>query len=94
MILATCGSTGIPFSRMMQALAALPAADLHVQHGTAAPPSCARADAYLPFGVILENVEQANVVVSHAGVGTIMCSLRAKNAPILFSEAAEVWRNG
>jgi len=83
-IFATCGSSPMPFERMMQALRALRADDLHVQHGPATPPPCARADQFLPFGRMVEMIEEADVVVSHAGVGSIMCALRAGHLPIVF----------
>ncbi len=84
MIFATCGSSEIHFDRMMAALAALPAAELHVQHGPATPPECASAHPYLPFGDLVEKIEMADVVVSHAGVGTILCAIRAGHTPIIF----------
>jgi UDP-N-acetylglucosamine transferase subunit ALG13 len=83
-IFATCGSSPAPFDRMMKALGALPADDLHVQHGPATPPPCAQADEFLPFGRMVELIEGADVVVSHAGVGSIMCALRAGHVPIVF----------
>jgi UDP-N-acetylglucosamine transferase subunit ALG13 len=82
-IFATCGSTEFGFVRMMEALATLPAADLHVQHGPATPPACAAAFAFLPFGRILEEMERADVVVSHAGVGSILCAVRLGHVPII-----------
>lgn len=84
MIFATCGSSPAPFERMMRALAALPPDDLHVQHGPATPPLCARTDEFVPFGRMVELIEAASVVVSHAGVGSIMCALRAGHVPIVF----------
>lgn len=84
MIFATCGSSPAPFERMMKALAALPPDDLHVQHGPATPPPCAQADDFLPFGRMVELIESADVVVSHAGVGSIICALRAGHVPIVF----------
>ena len=84
MIFATVGSSCAPFKRMMTALAALPPDDLHVQHGPATPPSCARADEFLPFGQMAELIEGADVVVSHAGVGSIMCALSAGHVPVVF----------
>lgn len=69
---------------MMKALAALPPDDLHVQHGPATPPLCARADAFVPFGRMVELVESADIVVSHAGVGSIICAMRAGHVPIVF----------
>ncbi|MCA1682453.1 MAG: hypothetical protein LC685_00375 [Actinobacteria bacterium] len=84
MIFATCGSSHLPFDRMMRALAALPIHELHVQYGPATPPSCAWSRAYLPFDGMLEKIEAASVVISHAGVGSIICALRAGHVPILF----------
>lgn len=84
MIFATCGSSGIPFRRMMLALRELPPAELHVQHGPVPPPPCARAYPYLPFGDLLRLAEQADVYVSHAGVGSILCALRTGRVPIVF----------
>lgn len=84
MIFATCGSSHLPFERMMRALSALPADELYVQHGPADPPRCATATAYLSFGEMLEQIERADVVVSHAGVGSIMCALRAGHVPVIF----------
>lgn len=84
MIFATCGSTPFAFERMMQALAALPADDLVVQHGPNVPPPCARAYDFLPFGEIVELMREADAVISHAGVGSIMCALQAGHHPIVF----------
>lgn len=84
MIFATCGSSEIHFDRMMKALGVLPAPELHVQHGPANPPACALAHPYLPFGTLVEQIEAADVVVSHAGVGTILCAIRAGHTPIIF----------
>ena len=84
MIFATCGSSHYRFQRMMEALATLPAGDLYVQHGPAEPPSCASAYPYLPFETIVEKIEMAEVVVSHAGVGSILCAIRAGHTPVIF----------
>lgn len=84
MIFATCGSSPFQFERMMQALAALPAAELSVQHGPAQAPPCSVAYPFLPFGSMIELMEEADVVVSHAGVGSIMCALHAGHVPVVF----------
>ena len=68
----------------MQALAALPADDLIVQYGPNPPPPCARAYDFLPFGEIVELMREADAVISHAGVGSIMCALQAGHRPIVF----------
>lgn len=84
MIFATCGSSHLPFTRMMRALAVLPAAELIVQHGPAEPPPAARAVAFLPYGEVVELVDAADVVISHAGVGSILCAIRAGHTPVVF----------
>lgn len=86
MIFATCGAAGegLPFNRMMKALSSLPADELYVQHGPAIPPPGARADALLPFGRIVALMEEAEVVVCHGGVGSIVCALRSGHIPVTF----------
>ncbi len=84
MIFVTCGSSPAGFARMMLALSALPAGDLVVQHGPVAPPPCRIAYDFLPFGRVVELMQQADHVVSHAGVGSIMCALQAGHVPIVF----------
>jgi UDP-N-acetylglucosamine transferase subunit ALG13 len=69
---------------MMRALEALPAAELIVQHGPSPAPRCSAAYPFLPFGAIVELMEQADVIVSHAGVGSIMCALQAGRVPVVF----------
>jgi UDP-N-acetylglucosamine transferase subunit ALG13 len=83
-IFATCGSSHLPFHRMMEALAACDAAELYVQHGPAAPPPGVVAEPYLSFAEVVQRIEGARVVVSHAGVGSILCALRAGHTPIVF----------
>jgi UDP-N-acetylglucosamine transferase subunit ALG13 len=84
MIFVTCGSSHFQFERMMRALDALPGDDLHVQHGPAVPPLCAEAYPYLPFDDIVDKIKAADVVISHAGVGSILCAIRAGHTPIIF----------
>lgn len=84
MIFVTCGSSHFRFDRMMEALAALPSEELFVQHGPADPPPYARAVEFLPFDSIVENMVKADVVISHAGVGSILCAIRAGHTPVIF----------
>ena len=83
-IFATCGSSPMQFNRMMSALAVLSPADLIVQHGPSPAPPSAASYPYLPFGEIVELMQQADVVISHAGVGSIMCALQAGRVPVVF----------
>jgi UDP-N-acetylglucosamine transferase subunit ALG13 len=83
-IFATCGSSGYPFARMMEALAGLAPDDLQVQHGPNRPPPCEAAFPYLPFDEVVAKIQAADVVISHAGVGTILCAIRAGHTPVVF----------
>lgn len=72
------------FPRMMQALGAMSTSELTVQHGPAPSPPGAVAYDFLPFGRVVELMQTADFVVSHAGVGSIMCALQAGHTPIVF----------
>lgn len=84
MIFATCGSSHFPFQRMMASLAELPPDELHLQHGPAEPPICAASYPFLSLDEIVEQIGLADVVVTHAGVGSILCALRSGHTPIVF----------
>lgn len=84
MIFATCGSSHFGFDRMMQALAALPAEELEVQHGPSQPPPGVIGVPFLPFDDLVARVQTADIVVSHAGVGSILCAIRAGHTPVIF----------
>jgi UDP-N-acetylglucosamine--N-acetylmuramyl-(pentapeptide) pyrophosphoryl-undecaprenol N-acetylglucosamine transferase len=83
-IFATCGSSHLPFERFMRALATVPADELIVQHGPATPPPASRTIPFLPFAEMVELIEEADLVVSHAGVGSIICAVRSGHTPIVF----------
>ena len=73
MIFATVGTHQQPFERMLHALQVLPADELVVQHGPASPPAgVRRAVPFMSFGDMLEHFESADVVITHAGVGSIL----------------------
>ncbi len=84
MIFATCGSSHFPFDRMMEALRGLPAEQLYVQHGPAEPPPHTHAVEFLPFDILVDQIAVAEVVISHAGVGSILCAIRAGHTPVIF----------
>ncbi len=84
MIFATVGSTQIPFRRFMRALESLPGERLLVQHGPVdPPPGAARTNAFMQFPEMIESMEAAEVVVCHAGAGSILCALRAGHTPVV-----------
>jgi UDP-N-acetylglucosamine transferase subunit ALG13 len=83
-IFATVGSTQIPFERFVRALETLPGEQLLVQHGPVEPPAgAAQANAFMQFPQMIESMEAADVVVCHAGAGSILCALRAGHTPVV-----------
>jgi UDP-N-acetylglucosamine transferase subunit ALG13 len=84
-IFATVGShPTFEFDRLLRGLELLPGDDLVVQCGPGEPPANARrAERWMPFGEVLELMSRASHVVSHAGVGTILCAVRAGHVPIV-----------
>jgi UDP-N-acetylglucosamine transferase subunit ALG13 len=85
-IFATVGShPTYGFERFLRALETLPAGELVVQHGPGEPPANATlATPWMSFAEIVESMERAERVVSHAGVGTILCATRAGHTPVVF----------
>lgn len=86
MIFATVGShPTFRFDRFLQALETLGDEDLVVQHGPGTPPANATlASPWMTFEEIAENMARADHVVSHAGVGTILCAIQAGHVPVVF----------
>lgn len=84
MIFVTVGTHHQPFNRLLNALDTLDGNDLVVQHGPAEPPrGVARAEAYMPFDSMLECFREADVVVTHAGVGSVLCARREGHVPLV-----------
>jgi UDP-N-acetylglucosamine transferase subunit ALG13 len=91
-IFATVGTHGDGFPRMLQALETLGDEDeLVVQYGHGTPPANAtRAEAFLPFGTMAELFEAADVVITHAGVGSILLASRAGHVPVIVPRLARL----
>ena len=84
MIFVTVGSTQMGFPRLIDALAALPGSQLSVQYGATPPPAhAAEAVAFLSSEQVVERIEAADVVVCHAGVGSILRAVRAGHTPVV-----------
>lgn len=84
MIFVTVGTLHYPFDRLMRSVRALPVGEVVVQHGPAdPPPGVARAEAFMPFDELKEAIEEADVVVTHAGCGTIAVATRAGHTPVV-----------
>jgi UDP-N-acetylglucosamine transferase subunit ALG13 len=86
MVFVTVGShPTFRFDRLLRALSPLSSnEELMVQHGPApAPPGVAQAWPWLTFEEILENMQKARVVVSHAGAGTLLCAHQLGHTPVV-----------
>jgi UDP-N-acetylglucosamine transferase subunit ALG13 len=85
MILVTVGSCEYPFDRLLQAVAELPADQpVVVQHGTSElrPPRAECFD-FVPFEALVDYVRRASVVVTHAGIGSVLTSLANGKRPVV-----------
>jgi UDP-N-acetylglucosamine transferase subunit ALG13 len=91
-ILVTCGSSHLPFDRLVAAAGKLAGGErLVVQHG----PSPVRAAGarnvdFLPMDELTELVRQARVVVTHAGVGSILLALTNGTRPCVVPRRAHL----
>jgi UDP-N-acetylglucosamine transferase subunit ALG13 len=91
LIFVTVGTHHQPFRRLLDALDALDGDDLVVQYGPGEPPpGVAHAQAYMPFDEMLERFEEADVVITHAGVGSILCARRAGHLPLVVPRRHEL----
>ena len=86
MIFATVGShPTFAFDRLLRALETLGEEELIVQYGPGdPPPNATAAEPWMSFEEIVGNMAQAERVVSHAGVGTILCAIQAGHVPVVF----------
>jgi UDP-N-acetylglucosamine transferase subunit ALG13 len=90
MIFVTVGTHHDPFDRLLEALRALPGEDLVVQHGNGEPPPAVReAVPFMSYDEILRNMREAEVVITHAGVGSILCARRQGHKPIVVPRLRE-----
>jgi UDP-N-acetylglucosamine transferase subunit ALG13 len=84
LIFVTVGTHHQPFERLIEALAQFRAEDLVVQHGcSSAPDDAVRACPYMTFPSVLQNLERAQSVITHAGVGSIMLALSVGHTPVV-----------
>jgi UDP-N-acetylglucosamine transferase subunit ALG13 len=88
MIFVTIGTTE-PFDRLLRALDGLDGEELVVQCGDSlARPARATCIEYVSFDELGDYMRRARVVVSHAGVGTIMAALAAGKRPVVVPRLA------
>jgi exopolysaccharide biosynthesis glucuronosyltransferase PssE len=72
------------FERLINALDQLSAQDLVVQHGPAsAPRGVKEAHRWLTFDQVLHFMGEANIVIGHAGAGTILCASNMGHIPVV-----------
>jgi UDP-N-acetylglucosamine transferase subunit ALG13 len=85
MIFVTVGTTHFPFDRLIGAVESIPAGEeIVVQRGASlVSPANARVVDFMTFEELDDAVSRARVVVSHAGVGSIMVALAHGRRPIV-----------
>lgn len=85
MIFVTVGTNEARFDRLLAAVDRLGTREeLIVQHGPSAiRPAGATAVDFLPFDDMVETIRRARIVITHAGVGSVMTSLLAGTRPIV-----------
>lgn len=84
MIFVTVGTHQQPFARLLDGLDSLPAGELVVQHGYGPPPAhVARAESFMSYLEMVSCFEEAERVVTHAGVGSILSARRSGHVPVV-----------
>lgn len=92
MILVTTGTNAPAFDRLLEAVALLEGTeDIVVQHGPSTiRPTGATCVDYVSFDRFVELVRDARVVVTHAGVGSILVSLMNGRRPVVVPRRAHL----
>jgi UDP-N-acetylglucosamine--N-acetylmuramyl-(pentapeptide) pyrophosphoryl-undecaprenol N-acetylglucosamine transferase len=88
-IFVTVGTHQQRFDRLLDALPDLEG-DVFVQFGPGPPPAgVARAEAFMSFDAVLRAMREAEVVITHAGVGSILCAIREGHVPVVVPRRRE-----
>ena len=86
MILVTVGTSETPFDRLLEAfdMDDRPDEEVIVQHGPSSvrPRGTSCVD-FLPYDQLVDTIRRARLVVTHAGVGSIMTTLANGKRPIV-----------
>jgi UDP-N-acetylglucosamine transferase subunit ALG13 len=84
-ILVVVGSSTIPFDRLLAAVDTIPGDEpVLAQHGASTVrPGRATCVEFMDFDEMHEQIRNARVVVTHAGVGTILISLMNGKRPVV-----------
>jgi beta-1,4-N-acetylglucosaminyltransferase len=86
MILVTVGTSETPFDRLLEAfdVDGRPDEELVVQHGPSrVRPRGASCIDFLPYDQLVDAIRRARLVVTHAGVGSIMTTLASGKRPVV-----------
>lgn len=92
MILAALGTDEHPFERALDVIDRLrPAHELVVQHGHTPPRDWTDVTwlDFVPFDTLMSFMREADAIVCHAGVGTIMTVLSLGRRPVVIPRLAE-----
>jgi UDP-N-acetylglucosamine transferase subunit ALG13 len=88
-IFVTVGTHHQPFERLLDALGSLDD-ELAVQYGPGQPPAAAHAEPFMPFDEMLVRFREADTVITHAGVGSIICARREGHVPLVVPRRHEL----
>lgn len=90
MIFVTVGTHQDPFDRLLDAVARLETAEeivVQYGHSTARPANATCVD-FMPFDELRAHVARARVVVTHAGVGSMMLAMSEGRRPVVMPRLA------
>ena len=90
MIVVTVGSSNFQFDRLVRGVEAIETdEELLVQHGpSSVRPKQAKCVPYLAFDELVEAVRNARVVITHAGVGSVLVAQMNGKKPIVVPRLA------
>ena len=91
MIFVTVGTNEAPFDRLVEAVGLLPAdEEIVVQCGSSAvrPPNATVCHEFMLFDDLVAEMRRARVVVTHAGIGSIMSALASRKRPVVVPRLA------
>ncbi len=86
MILVTVGTNEAPFDRLLEAVQRMSTTEeIVVQYGSSAirPANAGRSYDFLLFDDLVREMRDARVVVTHAGIGSIMTALSCGKRPVV-----------
>ncbi len=97
MIFVTVGTSTFPFDRLMRSVDELGVGDdLVVQYGASGfIPTAGVTQQFMPYSDVVENMQRAQVVIAHGGVGSILTAIQAGKHPVVvprqrrYSEAVD-----